>query len=102
MRGAIVKQTGSSKNHILLPRLERPQKDRRAAEAARRKFGTCSGGENKGIRALIVGGSDLVVFRIRTNFGNQLRLFGRGKTSYPSNKDRGIRNWLLRSAYLTA
>src|SRR5258708_33385686 len=29
-----------------------------------------SEGENKGTRALIVGGSDLVVFRIRTNFGN--------------------------------
>ena len=39
---------------------------------------------------------------IRTNFGNQLRLYGRGKTSCPSNKDRGIRNWLLRSVYLTA
>jgi len=39
---------------------------------------------------------------IRTNFGNQLRLYGRGKTSCPSNTDRGIRNWLLRSVYLTA
>jgi hypothetical protein len=35
-------------------------------------------------------------------FGNQLRLNGRGKTSCPSNKDSGMRNWLLRSAYLTA
>jgi len=99
MMGAIVKQRGSSKNHILRPRLERPQKDRRVAEAARPKFGTCSGGENKGTRPLIIGGSDLVAFRIRTNFGNQLRLYGRGKTS---NQDRGMGNWLLRSAYLTA
>ena len=50
----------------------------------------------------VVGWRTLIERVIRTNFGNQLRLNGRGKTSCPSNKDHGIRNWLLRSAYLTA
>jgi DNA-binding winged helix-turn-helix (wHTH) protein len=50
----------------------------------------------------VVGWRTLIERVFRTNFGNQLRLYGRGKTSCPSNKDRGIRNWLLRSVYLTA
>src|SRR6266481_670320 len=50
----------------------------------------------------VVGRRTLIERVIRTNFGNQLRLYGRGKTSCPGNKDRGIRNWLLRSVYLTA
>src|SRR5258708_12759227 len=50
----------------------------------------------------VVGRRTLIERVIRTNFGNQLRLNGRGKTSCPSNKDRGIRNWLLPSAYLTS
>jgi hypothetical protein len=50
----------------------------------------------------VVGWRTLIEHVFRTNFGNQPRLYGRGKTSYPSNKDRGIRNWLLRSVYLTA
>ena len=52
----------------------------------------------------VVGRRTLIERVIRTNFGNQLRLrlYGRGKTSRPGNKDRGIRNWLLRSVYLTA
>ncbi len=43
----------------------------------------------------VVGRRTLIERVIRTNFGNQLRLYGRGKTSCPGNKDRGIRNWLL-------
>ena len=39
----------------------------------------------------VVGWRTLIERVIRTNFGNSLRLNGRGKTSYPSNKDRGIR-----------
>ena len=39
----------------------------------------------------VVGWRTLIERVIRTNFGNPLRLNGRGKTSYPSNKDRGIR-----------
>ena len=50
----------------------------------------------------VVGWRTLIERVIRTNFGNQLRLCGRGKTSCPSNKDRGIRNRRLRSIYLTA
>jgi DNA-binding winged helix-turn-helix (wHTH) protein len=50
----------------------------------------------------VVGWRTLIECVFRTNFGNQLRLYGRGKTCCPSNKDRGIRNWLLRSVYLTA
>jgi hypothetical protein len=50
----------------------------------------------------VVGWRTLIERVIRTNFGNQLRLYGRGKTSCPSNKDRGIRNWLLGSVYFTA
>jgi DNA-binding response OmpR family regulator len=50
----------------------------------------------------VVGRRTLIERVIRTNFGNQLRLYGRGKTSCRGNKDRGIRNWLLRSVYLTA
>jgi DNA-binding winged helix-turn-helix (wHTH) protein len=40
----------------------------------------------------VVGWRTLIERVIRTNLGNSLRLNGRGKTSYPSNKDRGIRN----------
>jgi DNA-binding winged helix-turn-helix (wHTH) protein len=40
----------------------------------------------------VVGWRTLIERVIRTNFGNPLRLKGRGKTSYPSNKNRGIRN----------
>jgi hypothetical protein len=50
----------------------------------------------------VVGWRTLIERIVRTNFGNQLRLYGRGKTSCPSNKDRGIRSWLLRSVCLTA
>ena len=39
----------------------------------------------------VVGRRTLIERVIRTNFGNPLRFNGRGKTSHPSNKDRGIR-----------
>jgi len=34
----------------------------------------------------VVGWRTLIERIIRTNFGNQLRLYGRGKTFYPGNK----------------
>ncbi len=50
----------------------------------------------------VVGRRTLIERVLRTKFANQLRLYGRGKTSCPSNKDCGIRNRRLRSIYLTA
>jgi DNA-binding winged helix-turn-helix (wHTH) protein len=50
----------------------------------------------------VVGRRTLIERVLRTKFANQPMLCGRGKTSSPSNKDRGIRNRRLRSIYLTA